>query len=209
MSSWYGHSPMMKHDCWGAIIQDRWFSRPRRFLPGAAPACVLALACLARGAETPDNILRTYQQKPTPANRAAAVAVAKTAPLRLAVASVDVDNDRALEASKLAAEGSLADYAWYTRGRALALLCHQLSDRISEIEAERARRVRARIDRKIAEEIRPNDLFYQILHGLRSLTSYDHSSAVLMLDRATGELELVAEQVAWSKGKSRRIGLAG
>src|SRR5207237_5972355 len=67
--------------------------------------------------------------------------------------------------------------------------------------------VRARIDRKIMEQLRPKDLFYQILHGLRSLTNYDHSSALLICDPRENALEIVAEQIAWLKGRSRRIGL--
>jgi K+-sensing histidine kinase KdpD len=55
--------------------------------------------------------------------------------------------------------------------------------------------------------LRPQDLFYQILHGLQSLTRYDHSSALLIADRQEDALELVAEQIAWRKGKSQRIGL--
>jgi signal transduction histidine kinase len=45
------------------------------------------------------------------------------------------------------------------------------------------------------------------LHGLRSLTHYDHSSALLICNRRENTLELVAEQIAWRKGKSRLIGL--
>src|SRR5215470_4044912 len=61
--------------------------------------------------------------------------------------------------------------------------------------------------RKFLEQLRPQDLFYQILHGLRSLTRYDHSSALLICDRRENALELVAEQIAWQKGKSSQIGL--
>ena len=71
---------------------------------------------------------------------------------------------------------------------------------------DRMREVRDRIDRKIMEELRPIDLSYQILDALRSLTRYDHSSAVLMNDGTNAALELVAEQIAWRKGKSARIG---
>ncbi len=56
------------------------------------------------------------------------------------------------------------------------------------------------------EQLRPKDLFYQILHGLRSLTRYDHSSALLICGEGGSALELVAEQVAWLKGKSLQIG---
>ena len=64
-----------------------------------------------------------------------------------------------------------------------------------------------RIDRKIMEQIDPKDLFYQILDGLRSLTHYDHSSAVLIREEGDPALRLVAEQIAWTKAKSRRVGL--
>jgi signal transduction histidine kinase len=39
------------------------------------------------------------------------------------------------------------------------------------------------------------------------LTHYDHSSALLICDQRENALEVVAEQIAWLKGKSRRIGL--
>ena len=57
------------------------------------------------------------------------------------------------------------------------------------------------------EQIHPKDLFYQILDGLRSLTGYDHSSAVLIREDGETALRLVAEQIAWTKAKSQRIGL--
>ena len=67
--------------------------------------------------------------------------------------------------------------------------------------------VRDRIDRKIMEQIHPKDLFYQILDGVRSLTHYDHSSALLMRENGEDALRVVAEQIAWTKAKSHRIGL--
>src|SRR5206468_681471 len=56
------------------------------------------------------------------------------------------------------------------------------------------------------EQLRPKDLFYQILDGLRSLTHYDHSSALLIRDGSDDGLQLVAEQISWTKAKSQRIG---
>ena len=82
-----------------------------------------------------------------------------------------------------------------------------LSESVEVMDFRRTMEVRSRIDRKVLEQLRPQDLFYQILHGLRSLTHYDHSSALLICDRDKNVLEVVAEQVAWRKGKSRRIGL--
>ena len=91
--------------------------------------------------------------------------------------------------------------------RALLRIARIISESIEAMDWQRIVEVRARIDRKIMEQLRPKDLFYQILHGLRSLTDYDHSSALLICDPREDSLEVVAEQIAWLKGKSRRIGL--
>jgi two-component system, NtrC family, sensor kinase len=56
------------------------------------------------------------------------------------------------------------------------------------------------------EQLHPKDLFYQILDGLRSLTRYDHSSALLIRDASGDTMEIAAEQIAWTKAKSPRIG---
>lgn len=90
---------------------------------------------------------------------------------------------------------------------ALRRVANLISEAMDDIDRERNIGVRSQIDRKILEQLRPRDLFYQILHGLRSLTQYDHSSALLICDRRENALEVVAEQMAWFKGKSRRIGL--
>ena len=82
-----------------------------------------------------------------------------------------------------------------------------VSDAIARIDNDRTVGVRARIDRKIMEQIDPKDLFYQILDGLRSLTQYDHSSALLIREEDDPALVVVAEQIAWAKAKSHRIGL--
>jgi GAF domain-containing protein len=82
-----------------------------------------------------------------------------------------------------------------------------VSEAIHRIDGDRMVGVRDRIDRKIMEQIDPKDLFYQILDGLRSLTHYDHSSAVLIREDGEPALRLVAEQIAWTKAKSQRIGL--
>ena len=92
-------------------------------------------------------------------------------------------------------------------GRLLVRIAAALSDAIHQIDRDRIRDVRDRIDRKIMEQIHPKDLFYQILDGLRSLTHYDHSSALFIRDERDGALQLVAEQIAWKKARSRRIGL--
>ena len=82
-----------------------------------------------------------------------------------------------------------------------------VSGAIHRIDRDRLLGVRDRIDRKIMEQIHPKDLFYQILDGIRSLTQYDHSSALLIREEDEAALRVVAEQIAWTKAKSARIGL--
>ena len=95
----------------------------------------------------------------------------------------------------------------YSDLRALRRIAKLISESIELTDWQRMIEVRSQIDRKIFKQLRPQDLFYQILHGLRSLTHYDHSSALLICDWRDNTLQLVAEQIAWMKGKSRRIGL--
>jgi two-component system NtrC family sensor kinase len=82
-----------------------------------------------------------------------------------------------------------------------------VTEALDRIDRERMLDVRDRLDRKIMEQLRPKDLFYQILDGLRSLTNYDHSSTLLFREDDDAAFTVVAEQIAWTKGKSRRIGL--
>ena len=66
--------------------------------------------------------------------------------------------------------------------------------------------IRDRIDRKIREQLHPKDLFYQILDGLRSLDPLRPLSALLIRDDGGDAMEIAAEQIAWTKAKSPRIG---
>jgi two-component system, NtrC family, sensor kinase len=91
--------------------------------------------------------------------------------------------------------------------RLLTRVATALSGAIHRIDRDRLLGVRDRIDRKIMEQIHPKDLFYQILDGIRSLTHYDHSSALLIREEDDAALRVVAEQIAWTKAKSPRIGL--
>jgi signal transduction histidine kinase len=91
--------------------------------------------------------------------------------------------------------------------RLLTRIATALSEAIHRIDRDRLLGVRDRIDRKIMEQIHPKDLFYQILDGIRSLTHYDHSSALLIREENEAALRVVAEQIAWTKAKSPRIGL--
>lgn len=88
----------------------------------------------------------------------------------------------------------------------LQRVAQTLSRLLRALDRERLSEVRARIDRKILEQVSPKDLFYQILDALRSLTRYDHSAAVLIHEEVPGSLELVAEKIAWRKAKSTRVG---
>lgn len=89
---------------------------------------------------------------------------------------------------------------------ALRRVARVLSECIELIDWKRNTEVRSQIDRKMLEQLGPQDLFYQILHGLRSLLQYDHSSSILIFHPRDNTLELVAEQIAWCKGKSHLIG---
>ena len=91
--------------------------------------------------------------------------------------------------------------------RLIARIATVLSAAVHRIDRDRLLGVRDRIDRKIMEQIQPKDLFYQILDGIRSLTLYDHSSALLIREEDQQSLRVVAEQIAWTKAKSERIGL--
>ncbi len=103
----------------------------------------------------------------------------------------------------LAVRSSGARFSWDHR-EALSALAALVSEVLERIDQERIRDVRARIDYKILEQLRPKDLFYQILHGLQSLTQYDHSATLLIQEGST--LEVAAETITWKKGKSDRIG---
>ena len=91
--------------------------------------------------------------------------------------------------------------------RLIARIAAVLSAAVDRIDRDRLLGVRDRIDRKIMEQIHPKDLFYQIMDGIRSLTLYDHSSALLIREEDEASLRVVAEQIAWTKAKSERIGL--
>lgn len=90
--------------------------------------------------------------------------------------------------------------------RALFSLSHTVTDLVRRLDERRMRHVRSKIEQKIADRQEPKDVIYDILHGLRSLTRYDHSASLYTSSSAGGPLRLVAEQIAWTKAKSRRIG---
>src|SRR5215510_1556274 len=91
--------------------------------------------------------------------------------------------------------------------RLIGRIAAVLSAAVHRIDRDRLLGVRDRLDRKIMEQIHPKDLFYQILDGIRSLTLYDHSSALLIREDDEASLRVVAEQIAWTKARSERVGL--
>jgi signal transduction histidine kinase len=98
-----------------------------------------------------------------------------------------------------------ADFRWDAR-QAFSSIGSVVSQLVDDMDLARVREVRNRIDRKLLEQVRPKNLFYEILHGIRSLTGYDHSSALLTYNADAGTLEIVAEQIAWRKAKGRMVG---
>jgi signal transduction histidine kinase len=105
----------------------------------------------------------------------------------------------------LAVRSESAAFHWDAR-QAFSTIGALANELIDEIDRERIREVRARVDRKILEQSHPKHLAYELLHGIRSLTGYDHSAALLIHDADSGALEIVAEQVAWRKAKGRNVG---
>jgi signal transduction histidine kinase len=106
----------------------------------------------------------------------------------------------------LAVRSSGPGFGWDAR-EALSAIAETASEIGARREEEHIREVRARLEGKLMEQVRPKDLFYQILHGLRSLVDYDHSAALLIYEEGTQTFELAAEQIAWQKRKSQKIGL--
>ncbi len=85
---------------------------------------------------------------------------------------------------------------------AAEILGHHLEER----DRERAQEIRERIVRKVLLQLRPADILYQVLHGLKRLIHYDHSASVQTVGPSRGSLVIRAETIAWTKGKSPRIG---
>lgn len=89
----------------------------------------------------------------------------------------------------------------------LKLVAEGISECVQRIDREDVLRVRTRLDRKILQQLAPKDLYYQILDGIRSLTAYDHSCALLSYDESSRRMTVVAEQLAGPSSKSPHIGL--
>jgi signal transduction histidine kinase len=105
----------------------------------------------------------------------------------------------------LAARRPGGDYQWEQR-QAFSAIAALTNELIDQIDGARVREVRARIDRKVMEQSQPKHLFYEVLHGIRSLTAYDHSACLLTYEPELLALEVVAEQIAWQKAKGENVG---
>src|SRR5262249_29768876 len=105
----------------------------------------------------------------------------------------------------LAVRSPGADYRWDTR-QALSSIGALANELIDQIDRERVREVRARGDRRVREQSQPKPLFHEAPPGIRSVTEYAHSAALLTYAPALDALEVVAEQVAWKKAKGRNVG---
>ncbi len=90
---------------------------------------------------------------------------------------------------------------------ALFSITNVLTEIVQRVDEKRTGQVRRKIERKLADHQEAKDLIYDILHGMRSLIRYDHSASLLLARDDKQTLELVAEQIAWTKAKSRKIGL--
>jgi signal transduction histidine kinase len=88
----------------------------------------------------------------------------------------------------------------YELSRLAAILARELTRR----DEEQGREILGRIKEEVLRELRPKDLAYQILEGLRQLVGYDHSSALLLYDAAVRAFRVEAEKTAW--GPSPFIG---
>ncbi len=105
----------------------------------------------------------------------------------------------------LALRSPNANFHWDAR-QAFSTIGNLANELIDQADLQRIREVRARVDRKVMEQSHPKHLSYELLHGIRSLTAYDHSAALLIHDADLGVLEVVAEQIAWRKAKGENVG---
>ncbi|MCB2230844.1 HAMP domain-containing histidine kinase [bacterium] len=90
--------------------------------------------------------------------------------------------------------------------RALWAILDIVSEAIAAYDDTQINQLRHRIEHKVANRQHPKDIVYDILHGIRDLTRYDHSASFWLTYNLCDPLELIAEQIAWTKAKSRRIG---
>jgi serine phosphatase RsbU (regulator of sigma subunit) len=86
-------------------------------------------------------------------------------------------------------------------------LTGRISEELPRLREKQFTDAQLKIATQLLEDRRPNDIFYHVLDALHHLTRYDHSGALLILDREQSALQLRAEKITWEKGKSQSIGL--
>ncbi len=75
-------------------------------------------------------------------------------------------------------------------------------------ERERTFELRERIVRKVLLQLRPADILYQVLHGLKRLLRYDHSASVLTFDPESRHLDRARRDHRLDEGQERPDRLA-
>jgi len=88
----------------------------------------------------------------------------------------------------------------------LRVIADLITEAIERFDDDRVDRLIRSLEHKIANRQRPKDTIYDIIHGIRDLTQYDHSAALYVAQPLDSKFELVAEQIAWKKARSKRIG---
>ncbi len=81
-----------------------------------------------------------------------------------------------------------------------------ITEAIGDYDDDKVDELRHSVEHKIANRQRPKDTIYDIIHGLRDITQYNHSATLFVAEANSSIFELVAEQIAWTKAKSKRIG---
>ena len=114
-----------------------------------------------------------------------------------------VRDERDTEIFVLVREGEEFSAPELSRARRLLRIAR---DELGRRDGHRRRRIVERTYDHLLRRLRGNDLHYRILHALRDLARYDHSASVLVFSPERGAFRLQAEQIAWTKGKSTRIG---
>src|SRR5882672_4553912 len=177
-----------------------WLRATHRFL-GAEASCVVTLHLGETVARVRTSVPREAEWDP---KLLAALAGAEDAHLPLGLLTTRLER-RGRDWGAIVARRPGGTFTTAQR-HALQRVAAEISDRIARLDRERLAEVRARIDLKILRDLKPKDLYYQILDGLHLLTRYDHSASLFILEPGSERLQLVAEQVAWQKMKSTAIG---
>ena len=89
--------------------------------------------------------------------------------------------------------------------RVLQWIADELTAAMERIDRARVLDIRARVDRRMLRDLPVKDLYYLLFDALHQLARYDHSASLYVMTSERPQLHLVAEQIAWQKGRSDRI----